>query len=59
MTSEDAANRIRYWHRARHVCSYVPATWKKDYEWEFNWTTDWIQHGGDAFAPFLPAPGGG
>ena len=58
MTSEDAANRIRYWHRAQPVW-YLPTTWKKDYEWDFNWTTDWIQHGGDALHHFFQHLGGG
>ena len=47
MALEDAATRMRYWHRAQHVW-YLPTTWQKNYEWNFNWTTDWIQNGGDA-----------
>jgi len=47
MASEDAATRVRYWHRAQHVW-YLPTTWQTNYEWSFNWTTDWIQNGGDA-----------
>ena len=47
VASEDATTRMRYWHRAQHVW-YLPTTWQKNYEWNFNWTTDWIQNGGDA-----------
>jgi hypothetical protein len=47
MAAEDAPTRIRYWRRAQHVW-YLPTTWQKEYEWNFNWTTDWIQNGGDA-----------
>jgi len=45
--ADDAATRVRYWHRAQHAW-YLPTTWQKQYEWDFNWTTDWIQTGGDA-----------
>ena len=47
LTREDAANRVRYWRRAQHVW-YLPSTWQKNYEWNFNWTTEWVQNGGEA-----------
>ena len=47
LAPEDAASRVRYWRRAQHVW-YLPTAWRKDYEWDFNWTTDWIQSGGEA-----------
>ena len=47
MTAEDTATRLRYWHKAQHVW-YLPTVWQKDYEWNFAWTTDWVQNGGDA-----------
>ena len=46
VVSEDEAARIRYWHRAQHVW-YLGTAWQKNYEWNFNWTTDWIQNGGE------------
>jgi hypothetical protein len=45
--AEDSATRMRYWHRAQHVW-YLPTVWQKEYEWNFDWTTDWVQNGGDA-----------
>ena len=45
--AEDAATRLRYWRRAQHVW-YLPTAWQKEYEWNFNWTTDWVQSGGEA-----------
>ena len=46
VVAEDTATRMRYWRRAQHVW-YLPTAWQKEYEWNFNWTTDWIQSGGD------------
>jgi hypothetical protein len=45
--TEDNATRMRYWRRAQHVWS-LPTVWQKDYEWNFNRTTDWVQSGGEA-----------
>jgi hypothetical protein len=47
LVPEDAASRVRYWGRAQRVW-HLPTAWQKDYEWDFNWTTDWIQNGGEA-----------
>ena len=44
---EDAATRARYWRKAQHLWA-LPNIWKKAYEWDFSWTTNWIQDGGDA-----------
>ena len=46
LATEDAASRVRYWRRAQHVWS-LPTAWQKDYEWNFHWTTDWLQNGGE------------
>ncbi|MGH9544082.1 MAG: hypothetical protein ACRD23_02585 [Terriglobales bacterium] len=46
MTADDTTTRIRYWHRAQHIW-YLPTAWQKDYEWNFEWTTDWVRNGGD------------
>lgn len=46
VTAEDTATRLRYWHKAQHVW-YLPTAWQKGHEWNFNWTTDWVQNGGD------------
>ena len=47
LAPEDAASRVRYWGRAQRVW-HLPTTWQKAYEWDFHWTTDWIQSGGEA-----------
>ena len=52
IASEDTTTRIRYWHKAQHVW-YLPTAWQKQYEWNFNWTTDWVQDGGEAMHRFL------
>jgi len=52
IASEDTATRIRYWHKAQHVW-YLPTAWQKQYEWNFNWTTDWVQNGAEAMHRFL------
>jgi hypothetical protein len=38
---------MRYWHKAQHVW-YLPTAWQKEYRWNFNWTTDWVQSRGEA-----------
>jgi hypothetical protein len=38
----DASSRIRYWRRLQSVW-YMPSSWHKTYEWDFNWLTDWIE----------------
>jgi hypothetical protein len=43
---EDQATRTRYWRKAQHLWA-LPNLWTKEYEWDFNWTTDWLQTGGD------------
>jgi hypothetical protein len=45
--AEDTATRVRYWRRAQHIW-YLPTAWQKQYEWNFNWTTDWVQSAGEA-----------
>ena len=43
---EDAATRLRYWHRAQRFW-YIRSAWSAKYEWNFDWTTNSIQNGGD------------
>ncbi len=43
---EDPATRLRYWRKAQHVW-YLPNAWQKGYEWDFNWTSNMAQSGGD------------
>jgi hypothetical protein len=45
--AEDTATRTRYWRRAQHLW-YLPTSWQREYEWSFDWTTTWVQNGGDA-----------
>jgi hypothetical protein len=45
--AEDAATRARYWRRAQRIW-YLPTAWQKQYEWNFNWTSEWVQSGGEA-----------
>jgi hypothetical protein len=58
LTPEGAANRARYWRKVQHVW-YLPIAWQKNYEWDFNWTTDWIQTGGEALHHIFEHLGGG
>jgi hypothetical protein len=41
-----ADDRARYWHRAQRFW-YIRSAWAEEYEWNFDWTTDWIQTGGE------------
>ena len=43
---EDGATRIRYWRRVRHLW-YVRSSWEEEYEWNFDWTTHWLQTGAE------------
>jgi hypothetical protein len=43
---EDQATRIRYWRRAQRFW-YIRNAWSEEYEWSLDWTTDWLQTGGD------------
>jgi hypothetical protein len=44
--NEDSAIRMRYWRRAQRLW-YARSSWQKQYEWSFDWTTNWVQNGGD------------
>ena len=52
IASEDTTTRIHYWHKAQHVWS-LPTAWQKQYEWNFNWPTNWVQDGGEAMHRLL------
>ena len=54
---EDAASRLRYWGRAQRVW-HLPTAWQKAYEWDFNWTTDWIRSSGDVLHHLFQHLGG-
>jgi hypothetical protein len=43
---EDQATRLRYWRRAQRFWP-IRNAWSEEYEWSFEWTTDWLQTGGD------------
>ena len=55
---EDAASRTRYWQRAQRFW-YVRGVWVEEYEWSFDWTTEWIQTGGEWLHRFFLHLGGG
>lgn len=44
--TEDQATRMRYWRQAQRIW-YVRSAWQKDYEWDFTWTTNWLQNATD------------
>ena len=52
ITGENNLTRMRYWRRAQHVW-YLPTAWQKEYEWNFDWTTNWFQNGVDAMRHML------
>ena len=37
----DSDSRARYWRRLQQVW-YLPTSWKKDYEWDTSWATQWF-----------------
>jgi hypothetical protein len=42
----DQATRVLYWHRLQQVW-YVPATWQKEYGWDFTWASDPLSSAGE------------
>jgi hypothetical protein len=56
--NEDSATRIRYWRRAEHLW-YLRSSWKKEYEWSVDWTTDWLQSGAEWLRRAFRHLGGG
>jgi hypothetical protein len=44
--AEDQPVRMRYWRRAQRFW-YIRNSWSEEYEWSFDWTTDWLQTGAD------------
>jgi hypothetical protein len=58
LAADDTNARIRYWRKARRFW-YLPTAWQKDYEWNFNWTTDWVQNVGDAMRRLFERLGSG
>jgi len=54
----DPATRERYWHKLQEVW-YLPSTWTKGYEWDFNWLTGWLRSASQWLHRLLPGLGNG
>jgi hypothetical protein len=58
VASADPATRARYWRKLQEVW-YVPTTWTRGYEWDFNWLTDWFSSASRWLHRRLPGLGNG
>ncbi len=54
----DPATRARYWRKLQEVW-YLPSTWTKSYELDFNWLTGWVRSASQWLHQHLPGLGNG